>query len=307
VSWSTSAPGSEAADVSAPAGLQIALDTYMFRRVPLLELPGLVADLGYEWIELSPRDDFVPFFRHPRVDLATVRSFRKALEAAGVGVCSTQFVQRWSGPGEDERRQAVRNVKRILEVTTELGVPVVQSEFNGRPELAEASEARFFESLDELAPSFEAAGVELRLEPHPDDFVEDGFRAVDLVRGIDRPWVGFVYCTPHTFHQGGDGPGIVRYAGDLVRHVHVADSFDPRGSSGLRYIVNPPDSTARVHQHLDIGEGEVDFDGIFAALGDVGFSGALCASVFAWEERAEQSSRLMREKIQEYVDRWPRA
>jgi len=290
--------------VSAPAGLQIALDTYMFRRTPLLELPGLVADLGYEWIELSPRDDFIPFFRHPRVDLATVRSFRKALEAAGVGVCSTQFVQRWSGPGEDERRQAVRNVKRILEVTTELGVPVVQSEFNGRPELPEASEARFFDSLDELAPAFEAAGVELRLEPHPDDFVEDGFRAVDLVRGIDRPWVGFVYCTPHTFHQGGDGPGIVRYAGDLVRHVHVADSFDPRGSSGLRYIVNPPDSTARVHQHLDIGEGEVDFDGIFAALGDVGFSGALCASVFAWEERAVESSRLMRGKIQEYVDRW---
>ncbi|GAA4964870.1 sugar phosphate isomerase/epimerase [Kineococcus glutinatus] len=284
--------------------MQIALDTYMFRDVPLLELPGLVADLGYEWIELSPREDFIPFFRHPRVDLATVRRFRKALDAAGVGVCSTQFVQRWSGPGEDERRQAVRNIKRIVEVTTELGVPVVQSEFNGRPELPEASEARFFTSFEELAPVFESAGVELRLEPHPDDFVEDGFRAVDLVRGLDRPWLGFVYCTPHTFHQGGDGPGIVRYAGDLVRHVHVADSFDFRGSSGLRYIVNPPGSTARIHQHLNIGEGEVDFDGIFAALGEVGFDGALCASVFAWEEKREESSRLMRKRIQEYVDRW---
>ncbi|WP_432494769.1 sugar phosphate isomerase/epimerase family protein [Kineococcus auxinigenes] len=284
--------------------MQIALDTYMFRDVPLLKLPGLVADLGYEWIELSPREDFIPFFRHPRVDLATVRAFRKALDAAGVGVCSTQFVQRWSGPGEDERRQAVRNIKRIVEVTTELGVPVVQSEFNGRPELPEASEARFFESFEELAPVFEANGIELRLEPHPDDFVEDGFRAVDLVRGLDRPWVGFVYCTPHTFHQGGDGPGIIRYAGDLVRHVHVADTFDFRGSSGLRYIINPPGSTARIHQHLNIGEGEVDFDGIFTALGEVGFDGALCASVFAWEEKREESSRLMRGAIQEHVDRW---
>ncbi|WP_432547821.1 sugar phosphate isomerase/epimerase family protein [Kineococcus sp. SYSU DK004] len=284
--------------------MQIALDTYMFRDVPLLELPGVVAELGYEWIELSPREDFIPFFRHPRVDLATVRKFRGALDAAGVGVCSTQFVQRWSGPGEDEREQAVRNIKRIVEVTTELGVPVVQSEFNGRPELPEASEARFFDSFEELAPVFEANGIELRLEPHPDDFVEDGFRAVDLVRGLDRPWVGFVYCTPHTYHQGGDGPGIVRYAGDLVRHVHVADSFDFRASSGLRYIINPPGSTARVHQHLNIGEGEVDFDGIFAALGEVGFDGALCASVFAWEEEREESSRLMRRKIQELVDRW---
>lgn len=38
--------------------MKLALDPYMFRRVPLLEQPALVADLGYEWIELSPREDF---------------------------------------------------------------------------------------------------------------------------------------------------------------------------------------------------------------------------------------------------------
>ena len=45
--------------------MKIALDPYMFRHVPLLELPALVADLGYEYIELSPRPDFIPFFRAP--------------------------------------------------------------------------------------------------------------------------------------------------------------------------------------------------------------------------------------------------
>ncbi len=46
--------------------MKIALDPFMFRHVPLTELPGLVADLGYEYIELSPREDFLPFYRHPR-------------------------------------------------------------------------------------------------------------------------------------------------------------------------------------------------------------------------------------------------
>ncbi len=47
--------------------MKIALDPYMFREVTTLEsLPGVVADLGYEWIELSPREDFTPFFTHPR-------------------------------------------------------------------------------------------------------------------------------------------------------------------------------------------------------------------------------------------------
>jgi myo-inositol catabolism protein IolH len=32
-----------------------ALDPYMFRRVPLKELPGVVADLGYQYIESSAK------------------------------------------------------------------------------------------------------------------------------------------------------------------------------------------------------------------------------------------------------------
>jgi myo-inositol catabolism protein IolH len=45
----------------------------------------VVGELGYDWIELSPRD-VIPFFRHPRVDDGTVAQFRKALDSAGVGV-----------------------------------------------------------------------------------------------------------------------------------------------------------------------------------------------------------------------------
>jgi myo-inositol catabolism protein IolH len=75
--------------------------------------------------------------------------------------------------------------------------------------------------------------------------------------------------------------------------VHIADVLDHRASSGNRYIVNPPGSPVRVHQHLDIGQGEVDFAACFAALRKVGFDGILTACVFAWEERAVESSRFM--------------
>ena len=53
--------------------MKIALDPYMFRHVPLLELPALVAELGYEYIELSPRPDFIPFFVHPRADTRRIQ------------------------------------------------------------------------------------------------------------------------------------------------------------------------------------------------------------------------------------------
>jgi len=284
--------------------MRIALDPYMHRQVPLLDLPAFVRDLGYDAIELSPRADFIPFFLHPRIGSTGIKAFREALSRAGVDVVSVLPLFRWSGPDEDERLAAVSYWKRAIAVTVELGCQRMNSEFNGRPESAGASEAQFWRSMDELLPVFEREGIDLALEPHPDDFIEDGIAAVDLIRGIDSPRVSYLHCAPHTFHMGGDTTAILRYAGELVTQVHLADSFDHRASSGLRYIVNPPGSTARVHQHLDMGQGEVDFGALFQGLGEIGFDGILTSCVFAWEERAEESSRAMRQQIETYVGRY---
>jgi myo-inositol catabolism protein IolH len=284
--------------------MKVALDPYMFRTTPLTELPGLVADLGYRYIELSPRDDFMPFFLHPRADRASIAAFREALSAAGVEVSSVLPLYRWSGPDEDERQAAVRYWKRAIEITVELGCSVMNSEFNGRPEQASRSESQFWRSMEELLPIFEREGVELRLEPHPDDFVEDGRAAVDLVRGINSDLVSFLYCAPHTFHMGGDIAGVMEYAGSLLTHLHVADSFDHRASSGLRYIINPPGSTARIHQHLDIGQGEVNWDEFFGTLRRLEFGGIMTACVFAWEDRARESNLFMREQLADRTKGW---
>jgi myo-inositol catabolism protein IolH len=284
--------------------MKVALDPYMFRHVPLLELPALVAELGYEYIELSPRPDFIPFFVHPRADRRRISEFRRALDDAGVEVATVLPLYHWAGPDEQERQNAVRYWKRAIEITAELGVDTMNSEFNGRPERQPESEGQFWRSLEELLPVFERESIQLRLEPHPDDFIEDGREAVDMIRAINHPSVTFLYCAPHTFHMGGDIAGIMEYAGDLLTHLHVADSFDHRGSSGLRYIVNPPGSAARVHQHLDIGQGEVDWDVFFSTLERLKFDGIMTACVFAWEERAAESSRFMREEIARRTSGW---
>lgn len=284
--------------------MKIALDPHMLRFTPLLELPHLVAELGYEWIELSPRDDVFPFFTHPRIDDATAQKFKRTLDSAGVGIAATNPLYRWSGPDSDEREAAVRYWTRAINVTVELGAQVMVSEFNGRPEEPSRSEGQFWRSMEELLPILEREGITLKLEPHPDDFIEDGYAAVDLIRGINSPNVQFNYCAPHTFHMGNDAPGIMAYANDLLTHVHIADTFDHTASSGKRYIINPPWSSARIHQHLDIGQGEVDWNEFFESLRVNNFDGIMTACVFAWEERARESSIFMLDKINEYIKNW---
>jgi myo-inositol catabolism protein IolH len=286
--------------------VRIALDPWMVRSTPLLELPALVADHGYEYIELSPREDFMPFFLHPRAGRHTITAFKRALDAAGVRISSVLPLYRWAGPDEDERQAAVRYWKRAIQITVDLGCDIMNSEFNGRPEQASLSEAQWWKSMEELLPVFEREGVHLRLEPHPDDFVEDGLVAVDMVRGVDSPLVSFLYCAPHTFHQGGNMVQIMEYAEDLLTQVHVADSFDHRVTN--RYILNPPGTPARIHQHLDLGQGEVDWDLFFGTLERLEFGRRdetiMTACVFAWEDRARESNLFMREQIRDRTKTW---
>jgi myo-inositol catabolism protein IolH len=282
--------------------MKIALDPYMLRALPMTEMVRTVAGIGYEWIELSPREEFMPFFLHPRADDEKVAELKKVLRETGVGLSSVLPLYKWSSPDETERQAAVRYWKRMIEVTAELGCSLMNSEFNGRPERAAESEAAFWRSLEELVPVFEREGIALNLEAHPDDFCEVNDAAVDLVRAINKPWVNYLYCAPHTFHLSGDDPGadvgrMLRYAGSKLAHLHIADSFNHKGSSGLRYIMNPPGTPARIHQHLDIGQGEVDWDAFFGTLREIEFDGVATVCVFAWEERAVESSELMLERV----------
>lgn len=282
--------------------MKIAIDPYMFRGLPMAEMVRTVADMGYSYIELSPRAEFMPFFLHPRADDERVAELRSVLRETGVELASILPLYKWSSPDEAERRNAVRYWRRMIEVAVELGVTLMNSEFNGRPERAAESEGAFWRSMEELLPVFEREGIALNLEAHPDDFCEENDPAVDLVRAINRPWVNYLYCAPHTFHLSGSEPGadirrMMEYAGDRLRHVHIADSFDHKGSSGLRYILNPPGTPARIHQHLDIGQGEVDWDVFFRTLRDLDFDGVATVCVFAWEERARASSEFMLDRV----------
>ena len=299
--------------------MQLALDPLMHCDRPLPEVVRLVADLGWENLELCSRDDFFPEYWPPRADTTRIREFKQALHETGMSLVSLLLTYRWASPDEEERQAAVRYWKRALPIVKEIECQTVNTIFDRGPSPqstafagpeahAEASEAAFWKSMEELLPIFEAEQLPLHIEAHPDDFVEENNLAVDMIRSVNSPWVKYLYCAPHTFHLGEDVAAMLRYAAPVLAHVHVADSFNHK--RGWRYIMNPAGTPARIHQHLDIGAGEVDWEAFFSErLAEIDFDGIMTSQVFAWDgERAVQSSRFMLNKMQEYVDKyWKRS
>jgi myo-inositol catabolism protein IolH len=287
--------------------MKIAFDpTPLHSTHDFLDFPRVTAELGYEWIQLTPHVDFMPFFRYPRVDRGLIAATKMAVSDAGIGISSLLPVQRWSWPDEPEREAAVRNWKRIIEIAVELDVRVINTEFSGRPERAEASEAAFQRSMEDLLPLFEREDIRVNIDPHPDDFVENGLEAVRIIRGLDSDHVGFVYVGSHAFHYGNDTRGIMAAAGPRLGAAYAADTFDHTRSHGLRYITNPPGSAARVHQHLPIGAGDLDWPEFFGGLARAGFldreSSLIVSNVFAEDEHWEQVSRRQLKAISDGVE-----
>jgi myo-inositol catabolism protein IolH len=286
--------------------VKIALDpTPLHHTHSLMEFPGAVADLGYEWMQLTPHPDFIPFHRRARADDESVRALKKAVSDAGIGICALQPVLRWSSPDESQRQYAVGHARRVIEIAVELGVNVINTEFSGRPELAEDSENSFYRSMAELVPLIEREGITMNFDPHPDDFVEDGLEALRVLRGINSKNIGFVYVGSHAFHLGASPAQIIAAAGLGLGAAFAADSFDHRRSHGLRYISNPPGNAARVHQHLKIGDGDLDWEGYFGALATNGFfereQSILVSNVFAEDETAEETSRYQLDTIRKLI------
>jgi myo-inositol catabolism protein IolH len=286
--------------------MKIAFDpTPLHSTHSFLDFFAVTADLGFEWISLTPHVDFIPFFRHPRADRELVAKTKKAAKDAGIGISSLLPVQRISGPNEAQRRAAVRNFRRTIEIAVELDVRVINSEFSGRPEAVEDSEAAFYSSMEELLPILDSEDIQLNFDPHPDDFVENGLEGMRIIRGLDSTHVGFVYVASHTFHYGETMEAVLDSAGTKLGAAYAADTFNHTRSHGLRYISNPPGNAARVHQHLRIGDGDVDWTTYFAQLNRVGFldnpDTVLVSNVFAEDEDWKAVSRYQLAAITEGV------
>ena len=274
--------------------MKLAYDPSMFRdNTPFHEMIEKTARLGYKYLELSPRQDFIWFYQYPKVNSAMIKDVKKWCRDAGVEISSVLPVQQWSSPDEQERQAAVRNMKRTIEITSELGVDTLNTEFSGDKANPVASEGQWYKSMAELIPEFERNHIKLEIQAHPNDFIESSNEAAKLIRSLDLDRVSQVWCSAHAFYSDGGVGDVTKEimdSKDVLTHILIADTLNYKSNFGLRYIINPPEAPVTIHQHLNPREGEVDFDAMYKALKAIHFDGIVTNNVFAWPDKVDWSN-----------------
>jgi myo-inositol catabolism protein IolH len=295
--------------------MKIAFDVdVLAKQMSISDYVHKVADWGFKYIEQSPHPRINPFYKHPLFSKECENEYRKALKETGVEISSFIVVYRWSGPTEEQRQLAVANWKKIVQIAVNMGVRVINTELSGDPNQAEICNGMWFRSMDELLPLFEKEGIRVEIQSHPYDFCELNDETVDMVKSYRSDNLGYVYSSPHGFFYDkgkGDVKHMLEYAGDVLSHVLFADTYNQE--KDCRYILNPPWLNARgksdavVHQHLAMGEGEVDFDGVFETLRKMDFArksfkaggeSIACVSYFGFPEKMDKQAPAARERIE---------
>ena len=86
-------------------------------------------------------------------------------------ISSFIVVYRWSGPTEEQRKMAVENWKKMIEIAVDMNVPVINTEFSGDPNQQEICNGMWFRSMEELLPIIEKEGLRVEVQSHHIDFV----------------------------------------------------------------------------------------------------------------------------------------
>ena len=100
--------------------MKIAFDVdVLAKQMDINRMVHQVADWGYKYIEQSPHPRINPFYKHPLFSKECEMEYRKALKETGVEISSFIVVYRWSGPTEEQRKFAVANWKRMIQIAVD--------------------------------------------------------------------------------------------------------------------------------------------------------------------------------------------
>ena len=264
---------------------RIGYNTNGFAHHRLDDALHVIAELGYRAVALTPDANHLPPDHTTDAELRRVRALLEKLDLAVVVETGARYVldpRRKHRPtlveaDAADRARRLEFLERCAQIVAELGGDVV-SLWSGIPsgDVAPDDAWRFLaDGVVALHERIAPLGVRIAFEPEPGMLVNsladwerlrERTALPDLGLALD---VGHVPCTESI--SAGDA---IRRHGAALRTVHLDDTRNG------------------VHEHLQIGDGTLDWADIMRALDEVGFDGIASVELSRHSHAAPEAARV---------------
>lgn len=241
--------------------MKYSFNSTTLRNMDVFEALTQIHAAGYDGVELMLNESHLHPFRATQERVTEIRNFCSGLglpivcvSAGGDRLLSdVPYRPSLIEPDAIGRRQRISLLKRSVEITRELGAPVLNLNSGMLHDGFSPAAARevLVEGIGELLEM--KAGLTLVIEPEPNFFIGTTADALALIEKIGDPAlllnldIGHVNCSENNCY------GAIKRALPKTRHIHIED---------IRQ---------RVHHHEIPGEGDIDFCRVYSLLKRAGY------------------------------------
>ena len=271
---------------------RIGYNTNGFAHHRLEDALHVIAELGYRAVALTPDANHLPPDHTSDAQLRGVRALLERLDLAVVIETGARYVldpRRKHRPTLLERDPADRArrldfLERCARICADLGGDTISLWSGVLPAEVAADDAwRFLaDGVARLGERVQPLGVRIAFEPEPGMLVSSLADWERLRDALGNPAfgltldVGHVPCTERI-----SAPDAIRRYDTALRTVHLDDT---RGG---------------VHEHLQIGDGQLDWPAVLRALRDAGFTGIASVELSRHSHAAPEAARVAMERLSE--------
>jgi sugar phosphate isomerase/epimerase len=263
-----------------------------FRKYSLADSIAILADLGYEGIEIMAD---VPHAYPPHLTRGDIREIRQALDRHRLQISNINaFMLHAVGdtwhPSWIERDPLLR-AKRVdhtlncIDLAAKLGVRTISTEPGGPLDGMEFEEGSriFLEGLLAVQERARVKGVKVLIEPEPGLLIENSKQFCTFFEKLDPEVFGLNFDVGHFYCVGEDPSDLVWELKDITHHFHLEDI-----------------ASSRVHHHLMLGEGTIDLEAVLNTIQASGYKGFVTVELYPYEDRPIETAK----KALAYLQEW---
>lgn len=264
--------------------------TNAFVRFSVLEAVEKIGRLGFRGVEIMcDRPHLYP----PDYGEENLTRLKTVIDDQGLKVTNLNsftlfavgdtYLPSWIEPREERREIRIQHTLECLKVADFFGCKNISVPPGGP--VGEISRERamtlFHRGLEMVAPLAQELGIKILVEPEPDLLMENTREFKEFIVDVKSPAIGVNFDIGHFFCAGEDPRVAFEELFEWIGHVHLEDIA--------------PD---RVHNHLILGQGAIQFTEIFQTMLRLGYQGDVSLELYPYVDAPEEAGRESLEYLQ---------
>ena len=271
--------------------MKLAFSTNAFKRYSLMEAVRMIAEIGYEGVELlcDTPHAYPPIFQDKEIkcfqdEIAKLRLEISNLNAFTLYSISDVYHPSWIEDDKESRELRILHTINCIKLAKKIGVKHLSTEPGGplgeRKINIKYLERLFLEGLNCVVPIAEEENIKILIEPEPNLLIENSKQFLNFIENLSTDNVKLNFDIGHFYCVGEDPTKLIYELSEYIEHFHLADI-----------------AANRIHNHLIPGEGSINFRSVFKAIETIGYEGFVTVELYPYQLDPKEAGK----KAYEYL------